>query len=398
MVKLKEMRKKPLTGLIVIALAVFIDMLLYSIVVPIVPFYMSKFGVSQTLIGILISCYAFSFLIATPILGGISDKFGRRGVMLWGMVVLLASTLLFAFANSMTLLIVARLLQGVAAAATWTAGLALIMDMYPPTKRGKALGTVLTFMSAGTLLGAPLGGMLFEWGGYQLPFLLVACFILLDGFARVFLLEDPPKTANVNHVGIRKIFRDSIVLKIFGVVLLGASAISILEPILPIYLEEHLGANSMHIGILFGITTLSYGMISPLAGWLSDRCGTFVVMMSGLLILAVSLPLVIIPKSLILAGAVLFLVGAAAGFALTPTLPELANSVDRLGGGAYATAFAVFNMAYSLGMIFGPIAGGGLADLFGISTALYIMCFVLIGYSLSSRLMKHERNATYVKQ
>jgi DHA1 family solute carrier family 18 vesicular amine transporter 1/2 len=149
----------------------------------------------------------------------------------------------------------------------------------------------------------------------------------------------------------------------------------------------------MHIGILFGITTLSYGMISPLAGWLSDRCGTFVVMMSGLLILAVSLPLVIIPKSLILAGAVLFLVGASAGFALTPTLPELANSVDRLGGGAYATAFAVFNMAYSLGMIFGPIAGGGLADLFGISTVLYIICFALICYSLSSRLMKHEQKS-----
>ncbi|AEH49440.1 MULTISPECIES: hypothetical protein [Parageobacillus] len=48
-------------------------------------------------------------------------------------------------------------------------------------------------------------------------------------------------------------------------------------------------------------------------------------------------------------------------------------------------------MAYSLGMILGPIAGGGLADLFGLSTALYIMCFVLVGYSLSSRLMKHEQ-------
>jgi MFS transporter, DHA1 family, solute carrier family 18 (vesicular amine transporter), member 1/2 len=390
MTKLKEMRKKPITGLIVIEMAVFIDMLLYSIVVPIVPFYTSKFDASQTVIGILIGCYAFSFLIATPILGGISDKFGRRGVMLWGLAVLLASTLLFAFANSMMLLIVARLLQGVAAAATWTAGLALIMDMYPPAKRGKALGTVLTFMSAGTLLGAPVGGMLFEWGGYKLPFLLVSCFILLDGFARIFLLEDPPKSADVNDVGM-KIFRDRIVLKIFGVVLFGASAISILEPILPIYLEEHLGANSVHIGILFGITTLAYGIVSPLAGWLSDRCGTFSLMMSGLLILAVSLPLVILPNSLILEGAVLFLVGAAASFVLTPTLPELANSVDRLGGGAYATAFAVFNMAYSVGMIIGPIIGGGLADVFSISTALYIMCFVLIGYSLSSRLMKHEQ-------
>lgn len=148
MTKLKEMRKKPITGLIVIAMAVFIDMLLYSIVVPIVPFYTSKFDASQTVIGILIGCYAFSFLIATPILGGISDKFGRRGVMLWGLVVLLASTLLFAFANSMLLLIVARLLQGVAAAATWTAGLALITDMYPPAKRGKALGAVLFLVGA----------------------------------------------------------------------------------------------------------------------------------------------------------------------------------------------------------------------------------------------------------
>lgn len=332
MTRFQSLKKNPLTGLLVISMAVFIDMLLYSLVVPIVPLYVTKFGASQTTVGILISCYAFTFIVFTPILGVVSDKFGRRGSMLWGMVVLIASTLMFAFASNMYILILARLLQGIAAAATWTAGLALITDLYPANKRGKALGTVITFMSAGTLLGAPVGGLLYEWGGYQLPFLLAAGIALLDGLARMFLLEDPPKDKEASSIDILKIFKDFEVLKIFGVVLLGSSAISILEPTLPIYLMEHLGANTVHIGFLFGITTLAYGLASPIAGWLSDKSGTFSIMMIGLIILAAFLPLVTIPNSLVLEGVILFFLGAAAGLVLTPTLPELANSVDRLGG------------------------------------------------------------------
>ncbi|MBK5345674.1 MFS transporter [Bacillus sp. TH22] len=394
MTRFQSLKKNPLTGLLVISMAVFIDMLLYSLVVPIVPLYVTKFGASQTTVGILISCYAFTFIVFTPILGVVSDKFGRRGSMLWGMVVLIASTLMFAFASNMYILILARLLQGIAAAATWTAGLALITDLYPANKRGKALGTVITFMSAGTLLGAPVGGLLYEWGGYQLPFLLAAGIALLDGLARMFLLEDPPKDKEASSIDILKIFKDFEVLKIFGVVLLGSSAISILEPTLPIYLMEHLGANTVHIGFLFGITTLAYGLASPIAGWLSDKSGTFSIMMIGLIILAAFLPLVTIPNSLVLEGVILFFLGAAAGLVLTPTLPELANSVDRLGGGAYATAFAVFNVAYSVGMMIGPIFGGFFADMFNVSTALYILSAILVCYSIALRFLKGETKKT----
>jgi MFS transporter, DHA1 family, solute carrier family 18 (vesicular amine transporter), member 1/2 len=388
--KLQPLRKKPLTGLLVIALAVFIDMLLYSLVVPIVPLYVSEFGASQSTIGLLISCYAVSFIIATPILGVISDKFGRRRPMLWGMVVLIISTLMFAFANSILLLIIARLMQGIAAAATWTAGLALITDLYPAKKRGKALGTVITFMSVGTLLGAPVGGLLYEWGGYKLPFLIAASIALLDGLARMFLLEDPPKNKEERRLKIFEIFNDFKVLKVFGVVLLGSTSLSILEPTLPIYLMDRLSANSAHIGFLFGITTLAYGLVSPLAGWLSDRSSTLSIMIMGLILLAIFLPFVIYPNSLLLEGVVLFFVGTAAGLVLSPTLPELANSVDRLGGGAYASAFAIFNVAYSLGMIIGPIFGGFFADISSISMAIYVLCFILICYSVSLKFINCE--------
>ena len=85
----------------------------------------------------LFGSYALALLITTPIFGMISDKLGRRGPMLWGILGLAAATLLFAFANTFWFLLLVRILQGCAAAITWTAGLALLADFYPSEKTAK---------------------------------------------------------------------------------------------------------------------------------------------------------------------------------------------------------------------------------------------------------------------
>lgn len=168
----RNIKKAQKSVLLVVTLAIFTDMLLYGMIVPILPDYAENLGISQTAIGILFGSYAAALLIATPIFGVVSDKFGRRSPMLWGILGLGVATLLFAFANTFWLLLLCRVLQGIAAAATWTSGLALLADFYPSKERGKVMGIALSGQALGTLLGPAFGGWLYQLGGYMLPFFL----------------------------------------------------------------------------------------------------------------------------------------------------------------------------------------------------------------------------------
>ncbi len=97
-------------ALIVVALALFTDTLLYYLLVPLLPAYARRYGLDQMGLGLLFGSYAAALLAGTVPLGRLADRVGRRGPMLWGLLGLFATTLLFAFARSYPLLILARVL------------------------------------------------------------------------------------------------------------------------------------------------------------------------------------------------------------------------------------------------------------------------------------------------
>ncbi|MGH2583439.1 MAG: MFS transporter, partial [Dehalococcoidia bacterium] len=191
MTGLRALRGTPRAALAVVTLAAFTDMLLYGLVVPVLPGYAKDLGISDWAIGVLFGSYSVALLVGTPIFGILSDRVGRRGPMFCGLIGLGAATLLFAFATNYPMLLTARVLQGIAAACTWTAGLALVADLYPSGSRGAAMGTALTGMTVGTLIGPPVGGLLFELGGYRLPFFVAGAAALLQGLAMLLLLTEP---------------------------------------------------------------------------------------------------------------------------------------------------------------------------------------------------------------
>jgi MFS transporter, DHA1 family, solute carrier family 18 (vesicular amine transporter), member 1/2 len=370
----------PATALVLVTAAVFTDMLVYGVLMPILPIYAATLGASQATIGVLFACYALALLAATPVFGVLSDRVGRRRPMLWGMFGLAASTLIFAFSDRLAELVLARLLQGISAAATWTAGLALLADVFPPERRGRAMGTAMGGTVVGTLVGPPFGGLLFDWGGYALPFLATAAGAALEGFTLSVLLAEPPPRQAPGQPGLIGLLRDRTILLIAGAIAVQAGALTLLEPTLPLYLQQRFAASPGVIGLLFGVFTLAYGIGTPLSGTLSDRWRRRPVMALGLLALALVLPLLALPASLPAQAAVLALAGLASGLILAPALPALADEVDRLGGGAYASVYAILNIAYAVGMIAGPIAGGLSADAFGFAATLAAVALLLLLY------------------
>jgi len=378
MARLRAPRGSPLAALVVVTVAIFTDMLLYGLVVPILPGYAASMGVPEWAIGVLFGSYAFTLLLTTPLFGALADRVGRRGPMMWGLFGLMAATLLFAFATNYMTLLVARGLQGVAAAATWTAGLALLADAFPSQARGRIMGIALTGMTAGLLVGPPLGGLLYEWGGYQWPFLLAAGLAALDGVARGLLLADPPRR-ETETISPLELLRDRSILVTVGVVIAGAGMWGLLEPILPLYLEREYGFSPGGIGLLFGAATLTYGISAPVVGALCDRWGRRPTMVAGLVLVAAALPLLGLPSAVVASGA-LMLVSIGYGLALTPTLPALADAVDRRGGTAYGSAYALFNEAYGVGMMAGPVVGGVLAGAFGLPLTLVVTALAMLAY------------------
>lgn len=387
--------KEQKSALLVVALAVFTDMLIYGLIVPILPSYAVSLGISQTEIGLLFSSYAITLLLATPIFGALSDKIGRRSPMLWGLFGLAGATLLFAFAKSFWVLLAARGLQGIAAAITWTSGLALLADLYPPQERGKAMGIALSGQAAGTLLGPTLGGLLYQLGGYQLPFLIATGMALLDGLLRFFLLQDKNHHKSENVLSSFSILGNRELMIVIGVVVIGAAVPSILQPTLPLHLQNDLNISPGIIGLLFAVPTIAYGLATPLIGLLSSRIGYLKAITMGLVMIAISLPLSALPNQIWILACSLALLGISMGMVLAPCLPQLADISQKGKANSYGVTFAIYNTAYSIGMMIGPIVGSVIADIYGlklsyISIACIILLYMIILNILARNSMKKQ--------
>lgn len=377
-----QMTKQQRTGLLFVILILFIDMLLYSLLIPIVPYFTETLQPSSTMMGVLFSSYAVAMLIATPVFGPISDRFGRRIMLLIGLLGLAASTLLFAFSESMTLLITARFVQGISAAATWPTALALLADLFPPQKRGAVMGTALTAISTGTLLGAPIGGWLFEISDHRMPFLAAAAFTVLN-IVLVFLFLKEEKNRTVSEkLELSGFIRNPQVVFIAGIVLLAEVSLCLLEPTLPVFFTEKMGSTPTTIGLLFAVMTLAYGLIAPVAGSLSSRYNPYKLMFAGIIALAIFMPFLVWSGSLWQAAIAMALVGAGVGFTLSPTLATLGGIIDEGGSGAYGTAYSLFNMFHGVGMVAGPLLGGILTDLLPVTSAIPVVAAAVLGFGI----------------
>lgn len=178
-----------------VALAVFTDVFLYTIVVPVLPFALTtrahvNSASVQTWISVFLAVYGGALLLASPICGWLADQVdSRRWPMLLGLLALIASTMLICFGRSIAILAVGRVLQGLSGAVVWIVGLALLVDTVGSEGIGEAMGYVGLGLSLSTLLGPLLGGIVFAKGGYYAVFAMQYGLICLDIFMRVMMVE-----------------------------------------------------------------------------------------------------------------------------------------------------------------------------------------------------------------
>ncbi|MBN3524064.1 MFS transporter [Paenibacillus apiarius] len=393
---LRQLTRTQWIGLVLVISILFVDMLLYSLFIPVVPYFTEQYQMSSTTLGILFGSYAAALFLTTPMFGRITDRLGRRKTIILGLICMIAATLLFVFSQTTMTLILARFIQGLAAAASWTAALALLADLFPGPMRGAVMGIAMTGISSGSLLGAPIGGWLFEVGDHHTPFWFAMGLTLLITILVVLLLREPKRMERPAEGGAFSLLRHRTVLFIACVILLAETTLTMLEPLLPVYVTERFQLSPLTLGLLFGAMTLCYGLIAPISGSLAVRYNPFRLMLFGLAGLAVTLPLIVMATSvplMMLAGC---FIGAAVGFTLSPTLPTLGSIVDKdAAGGDYGAAYALFNMIHAVGMMLGPVASGVLTDTLTVTTSLVVVSTVILSVAISFSILMRRHPKTY---
>jgi MFS family permease len=188
--------------LLVVLFTVFLDMVGYGIVIPLLPLYVSRMGASALTVGLILTSFSIAQLIATPLLGRLSDRIGRRSIILVSLVGNAASMLLFAYAtdkNILWLFFASRVLAG-ATAGNLSACQAAIADVTARTERAAAMGRLGAGIGLGIVIGPAVGGLLSD--NLWLPPVAAAAMAVLDVIVTAIFMPETLKSRRRSSISL----------------------------------------------------------------------------------------------------------------------------------------------------------------------------------------------------
>src|SRR5690349_11280498 len=173
---------------LVLFLTVFIHLLGFGILLPILPYYAKTYGAGGLVVGLLSASFSFCQFLFAPMWGRLSDRVGRRPILLGSLIVTSGSYIVFGFAHSLALLFVSRIVAGIAGATLSTAQ-TYIADTTTPEERTKGMGMIGAALGLGFTFGPAIGGALSHFG-YSMPAFASAGFALMAAVMAFFLLPE----------------------------------------------------------------------------------------------------------------------------------------------------------------------------------------------------------------
>ncbi len=290
------MRRSPL---IVIFTTVFIDLVGFGIVIPVLPFYAegTAFNATPRTVGLLFASYSIMQLIFSPILGGLSDKHGRRPVLLLSIIGTGIGFLVLGLATTVWMLFIGRILDGITGGNISTAQ-AYIADVTTEENRAKGMGLIGAAFGLGFIFGPAIGGILSHWG-IHVPFFFAAALCFANAMLLFFTL---PETVTADHpakhsaAGGRSLGHIVASLKqpklafVLVIYFLFIVAFSIMTTSFSLYTMFRFGYDAQHTGYLFAYVGLIAVVIQGgLIGRLVKRFGEIPLVIFGALCFAISL-------------------------------------------------------------------------------------------------------------
>jgi MFS family permease len=343
-----------------VCLVVFVETMLYSALVPLLPGYAHEFDLSKTAAGLLVGAYAAGAVFgALP--GGIAAaRYGPRRALLVGLALVGVSSLAFGFAGDAWSLGAARLAQGLGGSLSWAAALTWLICATPRARRGELLGTAIGSAIFGALLGPALGALAHHFGARPVFVGLAG----LSALLMVWALRTPAAEAEPPRRGaIGRAVREPQVLGALWLMIIPALVFGIMGVLVPLELDRA-GWTAAAIAIAWISSAAIEMFIAPLIGRVSDRRGRMLPLRAGLggaVVVLVAFSLADRPAAVV---PILVLAGITFGTFWAPAMALLADAAERMGL-AQGLAFGLMNVAWGAGNALGPSIGGALADAAG---------------------------------
>ena len=359
-----------------------------SIVSPILPLFAKSFDVSYTLVSLAISSYAFGRLIADIPCGWLSDKWGRRPLMIWGTLILAITAFLNARANNFVEFLLYRTIQGVGSAMWMTSRTTLLADILKPEERGRIMGYFQTFQLLGSSAGPVIGGYVSMWYGLQSTFYFYALLGLISLFITYLWIHEPDgysQRKNETHFDWpttkRLLSNRSYSLACVATFAIFFMRTGIRGTMIPLYADAELGLNESQIGAIISYATIMNLILTIPMGHSIDYHGRKPVIVKSLFVTMLSslfFPFTTNYLTLSLAAIVLGIGTSGAGQA------PLAMATDATTNEPRGISMGLYRLFGDIGFLVGPIILGLIADNVNLKAPFYftagmlVVCTVLI--------------------
>lgn len=359
-----QQNRRPMSVLFV---SLFLVMVGFGIIIPVMPFYVRQFGGSAAVLGLLMASYSLMQFFCAPLWGRLSDRIGRRPVFLLGLCGYGISFILYGLSSSLWMLFFSRILAGIVSSATLPTAMAYVADVTTKEDRSKGMGLMGAAMGLGMIFGPALGGLLAQTS-LSLPFFVAGAFALLNiPFALKWLPESLPasarQTKETQPPMAPRFSRETLehpLLPLFWMAFAVSGSMSMFESTFALFSADRLAMTTRDMGIMFA----SLGMVGvyiqlKVLSRLVARFGDLPVMMGGVLMTAVGFLLMLgawnMPSMWV--TCLVFSVGSTL---LRPSVSTLVTKVTQEGQGISVGRMQSFD---SLGRICGPLAGGAAYEL-----------------------------------
>ncbi len=365
--------------------SLFLVMIGFGIIIPILPFFVTRLNGSPTALGFLMASYSLMQFFFAPFWGRLSDRIGRRPVLLIGLSGYGITFILFGLSTQLWMLFSVRILSGIISSATLPTAMAYIADITASKNRAGGMGMMGAAMGLGMIFGPALGGWLGHYS-FSLPFFTAGGLAILTlPFAWIFLPESLKELGVQTQRGGLRLTLE--ILKnpqfpLFAISFVVSFSMALFESTFALFAAARVGFGPREMGLLFTILgVLGVAIQAGMIGRLVNRFGDIKVITTGIVISVIGFLLILIAPNA--AFIVIYTAIFSAGNSLLrPSISTLVTKTTLDEG--QGSSVGIMQSFDSLGRILGPVTGGIVFDL-NINFPYLLGTFVLIAVLISSK-------------